>query len=174
MSAEFCFDTGWCGFDSPRLWPAQLFALLCIALVACVPLAPLPPESLGDRDNLKADTVSFIEVGKSTRAELLMRLGEADAAALDSSWLLYRTREGLGGAVHALISGTGMPMGAIATRDFNFARLVVYFDASGVVERIAPEGGRCTFIGSRRGPGNRPVQCPNIEGTDLPLVRGLR
>ena len=151
-------------------------ASLCIALVACVPIASLPPESFGDRENLKAETVAFIEVGKSTRAELLMRLGEADAAALDSSWLLYRTREGLGGALHLLISGTGVPMGAISTRDFNFARLVVYFDASGFVERIAPEGGRCTFVGSRQGPGlvNRPVQCPNIEGTDLPLVRGLR
>jgi hypothetical protein len=147
----------------------------CVALlVACVPVAPLPAESFGDRENLRAEAIAFIEVGKTTRAELLMRLGEADATALDSSWLLYRTREGLGGAVHILISGTGVPMGAIATQDFNFARLVVYFDVTGVVERVVPEGGHCTFIGRGRGPGSRPMQCPNIEGTDLPLVRGLR
>ena len=155
--------------------PATVFAVSCVALLAaCVPVAPLPAESFGDRENLKAETISFIEIGKSTRTELLMRLGEADAAALDSSWLLYRTREGLGGALLLLISGTGMPMGVMPAQDFNFARLVVYFDAAGVVERVAPEGGRCTFVGRGRGPGSRPVQCPNIEGTDLPLVRGLR
>ena len=155
--------------------PAIVFAVCCVVLLAaCVPIVPLPAESFGDRENLKAETVSFIEVGKSTRAEMLMRLGEADAAALDGSWLMYRTREGLGGAVHLLISGTGVPMGAVSTQDFNFVRLVVYFDASGVVERVAPEGGRCTFVGRGRGPGSRPMQCPNIEGTDLPLVRGLR
>lgn len=157
--------------------PATVLAVPCVALLAaCVPVASLPPESFGDRENLKAETIASIEVGKSTRMEVLMRLGEADAAALDSSWLMYRTREGLGGAVHVLISGTGVPTGTIATRDFNFGRLVVYFDAAGVVERVSPEGGRCTFVGSREGPAlaNRPVQCPNIEGTDLPLVRGLR
>lgn len=153
--------------------PATVLAVV-VLLAACVPVAQLPAESFGDRENLRADAVSSIQVGKSTRAETLMRLGEADAAALDSSWLLYRTREGLGGAVHLLISGTGVPMGAVATHDFNFVRLVVYFDAAGVVERVAPEGGRCTYVGRGRGPGSRPVQCPNIEGTDLPLVRGLR
>jgi hypothetical protein len=144
-----------------------------LLLAGCIPLAPLPAASTGDRTNLTKDAVAQIAPGKTTRAEVLMALGEADAAALDASWLLYRTRTGLGGTFFVLMSGTGVPTGNFATQDFDFVRLVIHFRQDGVVERTAGDGGRCTMVGNR-GPGSRTADCPNIEGTDLPLVRGLR
>jgi hypothetical protein len=102
----------------------------CALLLACVTpsclILPTPPLHSGDaRENVDASAAAGFQVGKTTRAEVILTLGEPDTVTADERKLAYRTEK-----VRALlfIGGYGAAAGAPITKD---DYLVFEFDARG-------------------------------------------
>lgn len=147
--------------------------LMVVALLpACV--IPLPIQEAyrhGSRENLGAAAKESIVAGKTTREEVLLRLGQPDGAALDESWLLYVCVRSKGGVLVFIYPSPAMP----AFETVDYTRLVVYFDEAGVVERTQFEQRTCReteFI--TQGAEVKPRPCIDVLGKDLPLVRERR
>jgi len=147
--------------------------LMVVALLpACV--IPLPIQEAyrhGSRENLGAAAKESIVAGKTTREEILLRLGQPDGAALDESWLLYVCVRSKGGVLVFIYPSPAMP----AFETVDYTRLVVYFDEAGVVERAQFEQRTCReteFI--TQGADVKPRPCIDVLGKDLPLVRERR
>jgi hypothetical protein len=105
-------------------------AAASLALAGC-PI-PLPAGYQGDsRENLPAEPLDWLQAGVTTRADVLLRLGEADGAAPDGSWLAFGSAYSEGGVVFVVAAG-GSAAGAGGER-VEYRRLVVSFDEAGLV-----------------------------------------
>ena len=141
-------------------------------LPACV--IPLPIQEAyrhGSREELGAATLESIVTGKTTREEVLLRLGQPDGAALDESWLSYGCVRSKGGVLVFIYPSPAMP----AFETVDYTRLVVYFDEAGVVERTQFEQRTCRETELiTQGAEVKPRPCIDVLGKDLPLVRERR
>lgn len=118
----------------------------CVLLAACpVPIPPLGYESTS-RHNLPEQSPDFIVPGTTRRAEVLLALGAPDRAAEDERWFTYFSSQHRGGI--ALVAGGGGTAGAITVQGYLERRLVVRFDAAGVVESAAFEERLCPRLGA--------------------------
>lgn len=116
---------------------------LALAVAVCTPgclIIPTPEYNTGNaRANINKKTPKQFEPGKTTRAEVVMALGEPDAISPDESKLAYRSEKVCGlWFVGGYYSGTG---GTI-TKD---RYLLVEFDAQGVLRKA---GQSSTWFGS--------------------------
>jgi len=148
-------------------------SLMAAALLpACV--VPMPIEEAyrhGSRENLGAAAQESIVAGRTTREEVLLRLGQPDGVALDESWLSYGCVRSKGGVLVFIYPSTAIP----AFETVDYTRLVIYFDEAGVVERTQFEQRNCretAFI--TQGADVKPRPCIDVLGKDLPLVRERR
>lgn len=80
--------------------------LATLALTACIPY-PTNRVNEGSRHNLSEQAVSFIEPGKTTRATVLLRLGEPDSLKPDESEYAYRITRILLSSVVGSVTGSG-------------------------------------------------------------------
>ena len=147
--------------------------LMAVALLpACViPLPISEAHRQGSRENLGDAARESIVTGKTTREEVLLRLGPPDGAALDESWLLYVSVRSKGGVLVFIYPSPAFP----AFETVDYTRLVIYFDEAGVVERTQIEQRTCSeteFI--TQGAEVKPRPCIDVLGKDLPLVRERR
>jgi hypothetical protein len=147
--------------------------LMAVALLtACV--IPLPIGEAyrhGSRENLGAETKEFIVAGRTTREEVLLRLGQPDGAALDESWLSYGCARSKGGVLVFIYPSPAVP----SFETVDYTRLVIYFDEAGVVDRTQFEQRTCQETELvTQGADVKPRPCIDVLGKDLPLVRERR
>ena len=147
--------------------------MMAVALLpACV--FPVPIQEAyrhGSRENLGAESKEFIVAGRTTREEVLLRLGQPDGVALDESWLSYGCVRSKGGVLLFIYPSPAIP----TFETVDYTRLVIYFDEAGAVERTQFEQQTCretAFI--TQGADVKPRPCIDVLGKDLPLVRERR
>lgn len=132
---------------SPAALGSVAIAVLVGTLAGCIVL-PVPVHqgsapSAESRTNIEG-TAPQIVVGRTTRTQVLLTLGEPDGRADDDRWFSYRTQLSRGGwrwaAVWVGLNGVGgTPVG-----DWNTVRrLVVRFDDSGVVASVEAQEKNC-------------------------------
>lgn len=101
------------------------------------------------RSNIFSTAPDFIVAGKTTRREVLLNMGEPDSVWIDESVISYGAAYDTGGAaVFVMFGGPhtvigGLPIGGGETE---FRRLVVSFDAQGVVREARLEKKRCAYL----------------------------
>ncbi len=97
-----------------------------MALAGCV--IPLSARDADSRQNIGDTVPDFIVVGKTTRADVLLTLGEPDDASDNGLWFAY-TRSSREGGFLFLVSGQGGP----SSEKMVSRRVIVTFDEAGVV-----------------------------------------
>jgi hypothetical protein len=68
---------------------AALVAAASIVTSACIPIPLMSGYESASRQNIPAQVPGFIIKGETTRADVVLALGEPDRHADDGSWLLY-------------------------------------------------------------------------------------
>lgn len=146
--------------------------LLCGWALSACPF-PIPPGfHYGTRENIGEEVPSFVIPGKTTRADVLFLLGEADGVALDESWLSYGYVHGSGGVV-LLLGAYGE--GGLGVEAVEHHRLVLYFDERSVVARTQFEKRLCPKMVGHGGSRRRDIpSCLDFSGRDLPIIRTLQ
>jgi outer membrane protein assembly factor BamE (lipoprotein component of BamABCDE complex) len=137
---------------------AGLAAAAALPLLAgCVPL-PILAHDTSLRANVSARLPIAVEPGRTTRADLLLALGEPDGAAPDDAWMAWTAARSQGGVL-AVFGGRGGG-GALAVERVEYRRLRVRFDAAGRVSDSAYEERTCTDAGA----------LTTAQGSDEPCV----
>jgi len=110
--------------------------LLALGLTGCVPIIYSARYEKSSRQNLSDTVPAFIETGRTTMADVVLALGDPDTVAADESWVAYAStfREGGGGAALVLAGGGQVGLLGGASKQMLYRRLLVRFDAAGVVK----------------------------------------
>ena len=124
-------------------------ACLLGGLSACVVPVPYPIPPLGytssSRHNLTDVVPAFISEGKTTRTEVLLRLGEPDASFGDGTFV-YVSAYRKGGAGTAVIWGVAPGAGGYGSANEQrtaYRRLTVVFDGQNMVSSARMELKSC-------------------------------
>lgn len=113
------------------MYVASGLLLASVVLMAGCPI-PLPSGyNASSRENISTETAMRLETGLTTREEVLLALGEPDAAGPGDSWLAYGSVYGKGGVVFVLCAGGSC--GGAGGEKMEYRRLVVTFDEQGVM-----------------------------------------
>lgn len=149
-----------------RTYRSALAILMAALLLTACPV-PIPPHSLGTRENV-ADTVpAFIKIDETTREDVFMMLGEPDGVAIDDSWVVYSNGRSKGGV--AFVMAAGGSAGALLVEGSSYRRLIVRFDDKGVVTFATLETKNCPhYAGGAGNSGGESSPCLDIEGKDIP------
>lgn len=149
-----------------RMRGGRLLVIALAALQGCVPLLPRPES--GSRTNLPETVPAFIHIGESTRADVMLGLGEPDACAANDSWVMYASGYSKGGMLLMAATGGG------ALERMSYRRLIVRFDANGIVSQALTEYANCWVSSNSR---NDPLltidPCLDASGRDIPGKYGL-
>lgn len=148
-----------------RAHPAALGLALAAVLTALLAACPVPIPPLGyeseSRHNLPATRPSFIEPGRTRRAEVLLTLGAPDRAGEDETWFAYFSSRHQGGV--AFVAGGMGGAGAITVQGYLERRLLLRFDARGVVESAEFEERVCPRLGAlAQGGGGETAACLDV------------
>jgi len=115
-------------------------ALCLLAILMLAGCVPIPIPATGDREDSRqniADGVpDFIVAGQTTRADVLLALGDPDQRAEDDRCFLYLRTSDEGGI--AFVYGGG-GRGGITGQPVTFRMLTVTFDERGVVDAVRAE-----------------------------------
>ncbi len=108
-------------------------ALTALTLSGCLPIPVLPfGDAENSRQNITDKVPDFIVVGKTTRADVLLLLGDPDRKKdKDERFLYFRQSEE--GGIAFLVGGAGR--GGVVGTPVSFRVLTLVFDGSGVVVR---------------------------------------
>ena len=119
--------------------------LLFLASAGCVPIIYPARYEAPSRQNLADAVPAFIEAGRTTMADVVMTLGDPDTVAADESWVAYASayREGGGGAVLVLAGGGQVGLLGAALKQMLYRRLLVRFDAEGIVTAATLDVVKC-------------------------------
>jgi outer membrane protein assembly factor BamE (lipoprotein component of BamABCDE complex) len=152
-----------------RLLYPVLVGLVAVTLAACLPI-PLPAgDTSGTRLNIGGTAPEFIVVGKTTRADVLLALGEPDGASEHGERFTYTRVTSKGGVA---IVGAG-PGGTAAgsTERMVYRRLIITFDDQGVVASTRMESRSCSenTLQAYSSPA-----CVDVHGRDVSSLDTLR
>lgn len=115
-----------------RRWLLVLALALAVCASGCI-VIPTPEFNSGmARANIKKETPSQFELGKTTRADLISALGEPDAVSPDELMLAYRSEKIRGYWI------AGSQAGAVDGYIYKYLYLVAEFDAHGVLQKLEP------------------------------------
>lgn len=136
--------------------------LLSTALTGCivVPLSERP--SPDRRQNITGEVPAFIVAGVTTRADVLLRLGEPDGTSAHDLQFTYTKGVQTGGQALLMCAAAGCIGGSFSKMDYD--RLTIQFDDKNVVTSSWHERISCNesdFGNYSSGP------CVNITGQDL-------
>jgi hypothetical protein len=160
MKMAFCSGTTWfrsghhkeCDGNAPI--STSVSCLLAAWLFSgCIPVvtpALLSPDSRAD---LTAASQRGIEVGKTTRVDVLLALGEPDGRAADDRWFTYSS-------LRASSAGWLDIFGGLEFSKSTVNRLVVQFDATSIVSSVDFQQSHCSDLTSGQ-------RCLDVRGTDL-------
>lgn len=151
----------------------RLTAALITSLAVAGCVIPLPPsESVTTRHNVGDAVPEAIVIGKTTRADVVSLLGEPDSATADHAVMVFGRNSSRGGAL-ILIPGPPAGVLAMGVADVTDRRLVVRFDAQGIVSEATVERKDCwtAAIGAQHGAGSsswgESEPCLDVWGRDL-------
>lgn len=136
--------------ESVKLRPEvrALCLVLAASVAACVPVAPYskPPGYYGSRSDLGDGVPDFIVAGRSTRAQVVARLGAAEVESPDGHWLYYQSnylKSESGAWVVAYFPTSRVAERWPAQSELLLRRLRVSFDPAGVVAEASFEAAEC-------------------------------
>jgi hypothetical protein len=148
-------------------------------LTGCIPIYMPPTLDSASRGNVPQEPPASINVGKSSRTDVLLLLGEPDGRAQDDSWFTYGMTHtwGVGGVL--IVGGWGTAGAVGGTVGSQTARrLVVRFDGEGLVAAVDASTRKCGHgegfaaeIGSGDGSALS-KDCLDATGQDLNRVSG--
>jgi len=127
--------------------------LLALGMTGCIPIIYSERYEKPSRQNLTDTVPAFIEAGRTTMADIVLALGDPDTVAADESWVAYASayREGGGGAALLVAGGGQAGLLGGARKQMLYRRLLVRFDAEGVVTAATLDlvhcGNDVVFIG---------------------------
>ncbi len=125
-----------------RIAIAATIAALCALLAGCpIPIPPLGYEA-SSRGNVPAQRPDWLVDGKTTREDVMLRLGTPDAEAWNGDWIGYLSSKHRGG-IGFVIGGAGGGAGGFAVSSFTDRRLVVWFDSHGIVTKATADEKDC-------------------------------
>ncbi len=138
---------------------------------ACIPIPLVSGYDGGSRHNVPARVPDFVTQGETTRADVVLALGEPDRYAEDGSWLMYGSGYSQGGLALVAVGAAPGAVGAlgVAQEKMRYRLLVFRFDASGVVssteltEKYCPEWSMV----ATPGPESAPIPCFDLSGDDF-------
>jgi len=139
-----------------------------ILLSACIPIPLVSGYEGGSRQNIPAQVPTFVVQGETTRADVVLALGEPDRSADDGSWLLYGSGYSQGGLALVAVGNAGGALG-LAQEKMRYRLLVIRFDDTGVIssteirEKFCPEWSMVAVPG----PASEPAPCFDLSGDDL-------
>jgi hypothetical protein len=116
--------------------------MLPLLLGGCIPLPILPHDTVL-RTNITGKLTPDIVAGQTTRADLLLALGEPDGAGPHDAWLAWTAGRSTGG-VAGLFGGPGGGAGIIGFHGVQYRRLLARFDTAGRVTDSSYEERSCT------------------------------
>lgn len=149
-----------------RIFRSVLAIVMAALLLTACPV-PIPPHSLGTRENVSETVPAFIREGKTTREDVFMKLGEPDGVAVDDSWVVYGYGKAQGGVAFVVAAGSGA--GGVLVESSHFRRLIIRFDAEGVVSYATMETRTCPhYAGGANSSGGGSKPCLDIWGADIP------
>ncbi|MCU0975882.1 MAG: YjgB family protein [Steroidobacteraceae bacterium] len=141
-------------------------ALPAVALILAGCPIPLPAGyEASSRENVSAEPLDWVTIGVTTREDVLLKLGEADGAAPDGTWLAYGSAYSKGGVVFVLFAG-GSAAG-VGSERMEYRRIVISFDEKGVLSAIEPVTRDCwEGILGMGSSGERSPPCLKIESRE--------
>lgn len=127
-----------------RFMVDRLFIVLMSAVLTSCAFPVSPGPSYDSRENIPSAAPAFIVAGTTSRAEVLLRLGEPDGATKDDRQFVYVQRAYTGG-YRAFLAGPGsahaIQWGAVKMA---YDRLIVEFDGENTVTFSRHERISCT------------------------------
>jgi len=115
-------------------------------LAACFPIVTSSTLDSNSRGNVPDSAATAIEVGKDSRTDVLLALGEPDGRGADDSWFSYgMTRSQSVGAV-MLAPGSG-GAATIVRESQTAQRLVIHFDTDGIAKTADVSTMKCAHWG---------------------------
>ena len=144
--------------------------LVAFAMSGCVPIIYSERYEKPSRQNLTDTVPAFIEAGRTTMADVVLALGDPDTVAADESWIAYASayREGGGGAALVLAGGGQVGLLGGARKQMLYRRLLVRFDAEGVVTDATLDVVKCGnnefFLGQAVG---EAPPCFDVDSLDI-------
>lgn len=144
-------------------------ALVAAAAPGCVPFPVTPGPFPDSRTNVPAEVPPTIATGHTTRREVLFELGEPDGLGPGDRWYSYGSAISHGG-VGGLFP-TRSDIAALTRESVEFRRLLVRFDAAGVVSDVRIDTKHCPFwygpgMAGASGP-NASIPCLDIRGGEI-------
>jgi hypothetical protein len=148
-------------------------SVACLAgtlAAACVPIPLMPGDMDVSRTNIGATVPEFIVAGRTTRADVLLALGEPDGGGEEGDQFTYSRIASKGGMAFLVAGAAGNSMGAgtFETRKMSYARLVVRFDSAGVVIEAKVQTDACMELAVSASSATGP--CADPAGRDLPPI----
>lgn len=142
-----------------------------ILMSACIPIPLVSGYDADSRQNIPARVPEFVVQGKTTRADVVLALGEPDRYADDGSWLLYGSDYSQGGLALVAVGAAPGAVGAfgIAEEKMRYRLLIFRFDAAGVVSSTALTEKYCPewSMVAAPGPDSAPIPCFDLSGDKL-------
>jgi len=137
---------------------ATTIVALCALLAGCpIPIPPLGYEA-SSRGNVPAERPDWLVDGKTTREEVMLRLGTPDAEAWNGNWIGYLSSRHQGGVAFVMAAGGGGV--GLAVTSYTDRRLVVWFDGRGIVTKATFEEKECPRVDLTERPGaSSPGSC---------------
>ncbi len=118
-----------------------LIVLIPLTLAGC-PIPLVPSDEDDSRLNVGDNVPDFIITGKTTRADVLLALGEPDGESEHGEWFAYTRRTSTGGVLFFMATLGGA--GGASTEGMAYRRLMIQFDDAGVVKSARHELVTCS------------------------------
>jgi len=124
--------------------PVLMIALMSSGLAGCVVLLPpLPYRDEAPALDMPDDPVAEFPAGKTSRADVIRALGRPNAAAADSSWIVYSHRLSFGVWHLYSFPHGGEDILPPTYETIRYRNLIFAFDAYGRVFEVVTESGEC-------------------------------
>lgn len=124
-----------------RFCSTLLLYVLLAVLAGCV-VIPIPTKEHGlitGRGQIPAEDVTFLENGKTSREEVLLKFGEPSLVLNNQKTLVYRWTVSAGGYIGVVVMPmAAAPMGGDVTKDY---LVILEFDGEGRLVRFERSGG---------------------------------
>ncbi len=150
-----------------RVFKSSFVFAAAIYLSSCIVVPYEAPEGhMGPRTDVPAAVPDGIVKGKTTRAEVLQTEGKPDGEGAGDDWFVYSStskQSGLGLFFCAAVNYT-VGCGDARRQVWDYRRLVVRFDAAGVVADAHVDSASCVRWTRNSGV---PVPCLDLLGNDL-------
>lgn len=141
MNKVFCSGTIWSRFENLRRrakiagMSVRALCLFTLGLLSGCPEVWLPAPDPQSRDEITEGAKRDIEVGKTTRIDVLLALGEPDQRASDDSWFTYGWKRSW---------AVGLYPVAVGEETVN--RLTISFNENGIVSKADLERHKCPSL----------------------------